>query len=85
MRNYIVELFISLALAAVILFAFDGVKHTVQSYQASQGDPTLAECLSSIQQEDARPTEPGGGIAYESFICETADYLYVITRDKRGE
>ncbi len=49
--------------------------------------PTLAECLDSIQQVDNSATgvTEGDGIVYESFICETADYDYVITRDRRLE
>ena len=54
-------------------------------YTEPQGTPTLAECLDSIQRVDDSATSvtEGDGIVYESFICATADYDYIITRDRR--
>ncbi len=56
-------------------------------YIGPQGAPTLTKCLVNIQRVDDSATSvtAGDGIVYESFICETADYTYVITRDRRLE
>ncbi len=91
MKSHIVEIVniaISFVLAGFIVLALLLLLAAwVPLHQPLQREraPTLAECLDSIQQVDDSATSvtEGDGIAYESFICETADYDYVITRDRR--
>ncbi len=84
MKNHIIDIFVSLAIAASIVAASMAFAMWM-GCSATSEPQELAECLDSIQQVDNSATSvtEGDGIVYESFICETVDYDYVITRGRR--
>lgn len=85
MKETIVDIFVVLGLVGFIVLTTMLLRSFIGHPQPLQRAPTLAECLDSIQQVDDSATSviDGDGIAYESFICTTEDYDYVITRDRR--